>query len=144
MAKANANTNTAQPTAAVEAATGIAHTAPTHKYKAPAKVPCAAINYTLTNAGLAAAQTVAGKSGKPTVMALVAFAAAQAGATASKPVSGLAIVQAMQSNQAIVAAYGNTKAGMYAPKGTVPCANWCSGYVTGAARAAAGLLAKQA
>ncbi len=118
---------------------------PPRKYgAAAATVPCAANAYRLTNLGNGVAANGAGKGGKPTVMGLVAVAAKAAGATPAKAVSGLAIVQAMQTNKAVVAAYALTKAGMYAPKGALPCPAWCSGYVVGAARAAAGLLAKVA
>lgn len=144
-----ANTNN-QPAATVTnanaalanvAVSPVAHEGPAHKYgKAAATVPCAPNKYKLTALG---AGTTAGKSGRPTVMALVAIAAKAAGATTGKAVTGLAIVLQMQQNPDVLAAYKATKAGKYSPKGALPCAAWCSGYVVGAARAAAGLLAKQ-
>lgn len=116
---------------------------PAHKYGATAaNVPCATATYRLTGLGAASAATGLGKSGKPTVMALVALAAKQAGATQAKGAKGLAIVAAMRGNAAVTEAWRATKAGKYAPKGALPCPAWCSGYVTGAARSQHGLLAK--
>jgi len=137
---ANATVTTDNAALANVAVSPVAHEGPAHKYgKAAATVPCAGNSYKLTALG---ADTNAGKSGRVTVMALVAQAARAAGATTAKPVTGLAIVLAMQTTPEIAAAYKATKAGKYAPKGALPCAAWCSGYVVGAARSAAGLLAK--
>lgn len=113
-----------------------------HKYTATAgNVPCAATLFTLAKGdGVTFAATGRNKAGRPTVQALVQLAAATAGATADKAVTGLAIVRAMQESPAIVEAYGNTRAGKYAPRGTVPCPAWCSDYVTGNASARVGLL----
>jgi citrate lyase beta subunit len=107
-----------------------------HKYaNAPRAVATKAVAYTLTAYGLATATTAAGKSGKPTVMALVAVAANVATArNGGQPATGQQIVAAMRANAFVVAAYANTKAGKYAPAGTLPCPAWCSGYVAGAAR----------
>lgn len=131
---------------------GTAH-GPAHKYGAQAaNVPCAGNTYSVTALGRSVASAGGkGKSGKVTVMGLVALAAVTA-AKGKGTVSGLAIVQAMQTNPAIIAAWlnGQTKAGKYAPAnggngaGKLPCPHWCSGYVVGAARSAAGLLAKVA
>lgn len=100
-----------------------------------------AVTYNLTAHGAATAAAACGKSGKPTVMALVAVAAAAAmQRNGGNAVTGQAIVLAMRTLPAVVQAYGNTKAGKYAPVGTLPPHAWCSGYVAGAARSAAGLL----
>lgn len=113
---------------------------PAHKYrKEAANVPCAARTFRLTGIGAETATTGVGKSGKPTVMALVCVAAKAAGATQTRGVTGLAIVMAMRDNAAL--RYEATKAGKYAPGTKLPCPAWCSGYVTGAARSAHGLLA---
>lgn len=117
-----------------------------HKYGTTAKaIPAgiAAAQYKLTAYGLAQAQA-AMAGGKVTVMGIVALAAMRAGATQSQAVSGLQVVLAMRTAKQAVQAYGATKAGKYAPQGTLPCPAWCAGYVNGAANAnKGGILAKQ-
>ena len=144
MARNNNRTATAAA-ANVAAATPTARQlAPAHKYHAaPKAVAVAKVAYNLTALGAAAAAAGgAGKTGKVTVMGLVAVATAHAvKRNGGKPVSGLQIVAAMRALPAVATAYAATRAGKYAPAGSVPCAAWCSGYVSGAARAAHGLLA---
>ena len=112
-----------------------------YKYGAAHKAIAATGTYTLTAAGRATAATNgAGKSGKVTVMGLVAVAAS-AVAAKGLPLTGTNIVLAMRTLPAVVAAFGATKAQQYAPRGTLPTHAWCSGYVTGAARTPACLLA---
>lgn len=116
---------------------------PAYKYSAgAANVPCATRRFRLTAAGAAmAASGGLGKSGKVTIMGLVTLAAKAAGATAKAPVTGLAIVAQMRGLPDVAALYRASKAGKYAPKGALPCPQWCSDYVTGAARSVPGLLA---
>jgi hypothetical protein len=140
--------NTAAATATVAAAATLPAPAAPYvgKYHAaPKAVATKTVAYTLTAVGVAvAAANGAGKSGKVTVMGLVAVAAAHATAKANgKPVTGAHIVAAMRALPAVASAYGATRAGQaggYAA-GALPCKAWCSGYVAGAARAQHGLLA---
>lgn len=126
--------------AATLAVSPVAHTGPAHKYgQSAATVPCAAVQYKLT--ALGTLPGAGAKGGKPTAMAAVVAAAVIAGASTTKPVSGMAIVQAMQTNAAVLAMLAQCRATKYVARG-VPCAAWCSGYVTGAARSQHGLLAK--
>ena len=122
----------------------VPETAKLHKYHATAaNVPCAATLFRLAKGdGVAFAATGRNKAGRVTVQALVQFAAAKAGATADKAATGLAIVKAMQTLPEVIEAYGNTRAGKYAPRGTIPCPAWCSDYVTGNASARVGLLTR--
>lgn len=108
-----------------------------HKYAtAHGNVPAAigGAMLTLTAAGMASAiatQAALTSGGKVTVSGLVCYAAKLAGATQSKPVSGTAICLAMRASKQVAAAYANTRAGKYAPKGSLPCLAWCAGYVRG-------------
>jgi hypothetical protein len=144
MARTHANARNMAATALI--ANGAATRAvPANAYKYGANhkaIATKAVTYGLTALGAATATAACGKSGKPTVMALVAVATAAAmQRNNGQPVSGQAIVLAMRTLPAVVAAYGNTKAGKYAPAGTLPPHAWCSGYVAGAARNPACLLA---
>lgn len=137
---------TANNTAIVTAAATVAVAAPYNgKYHAaPKAVATKTVQYNVTAHGASvAAMGGAGKSGKVTVMGLVAVAAAHAAAKANgAPVSGAHIVAAMRALPAVAAAYAATRAGQaggYAA-GQLPCKAWCSGYVAGAARAQHGLL----
>lgn len=120
-----------------------------HKYAAahgnvPASVGGAML--TLTAAGMAqavATQAALASGGKVTVSGLVCYAAKLAGATQSKPATGAAICLAMRASKQVAAAYANTRAGKYAPKGSLPCLAWCAGYVRGHVNKH-GLLAKAA
>lgn len=147
MARTNARTAAAATVATVVATPAAPAARPVpanaHKYGANHKaIATKAVTYGLTPHGAATAAAACGKSGKPTVMALVAVATAAAmQRNNGQPVSGQAIVLAMRTLPAVVAAYGNTKAGKYAPAGTLPPHAWCSGYVAGAARNPACLLA---
>ena len=122
----------------------VSETAKLHKYHATAaNVPCANTLFRLAKGdGVTFAASGRNKAGRATVQALVQLAAAKAGATADKAVTGLAIVRAMQADAAIVEAYGATRAGKYAPRGTVPCSAWCSDYVTGNASGRVGLVVR--
>lgn len=113
-----------------------------HKYanaKQGKALPCANVRYTLTALGAAtAAAGGAGKSGKPTVMGIVAVAAAYCQAK-GKPLTGANIAAAMQVLPNCRAAIGSSKAVKYAANGQY-CNGWLSGYIVGAARSAHGLL----
>jgi hypothetical protein len=128
----------AAATATVVAATPATRAVPAnaHKYGAAHRtIATKAVQYVVTAHGAATAASMAGKSGKPTVMALVAVAAATAmQRNNGNPVTGQAIVLVMRTLPAIVQAYANTKAGKYAPAGSLPPHAWCSGYVAGAHR----------
>lgn len=124
----------------------VAHTAPVGKYGASAAhVPVAAQLFKLAK-GDATVFATSGrnKAGKFAVQPLVCRAAAIAGATADKAVTGLAIVTAMQSNPEILEGLRHCRATKYAPGGKVPCALWASDYVTGNASARVGLLVRSA
>lgn len=124
---------------ALAAANRTAKPAPTnaHKYATahgniPASIGGAML--VLTAAGMASAtatQAALASGGKVTVSGLVCYAAKLAGATQSKPVTGASIVLAMRASKQVAAAYGQTRAGKYAPKGSLPCHAWCAGYVRG-------------
>lgn len=138
---ARTNRTAAAATVAVVAATPAAPAtrpvpANAHKYGAGHRtVATKAVVYSLTPHGATTAAAMAGKSGKPTVMALVAAATAHAvQRNGGQPVTGQQIVAAMRALPAVVQAYGNTKAGKYAGGGALPCPAWCSGYIAGAAR----------
>lgn len=125
----------------------VSDTAKLHKYHATAaNVPCANVLFRLGGASDVAGYAATGrnKAGRHTIVALTVFAASKAGATASKAVSGLDIVRVMQTLPEVLEAYGATRAGKYAPKGTVPCPAWCSDYVTGISAARHALLARSA
>jgi len=114
------------------------------KYGANHKaIATATVQYALTthaHGGVAvAANGGKGASGKVTCMGLVAVAAA-AVAAKGLPVTGANIVTYMRAMPAVKAAWANTKAGAGYANG-VPTKAWCSGYVTGAARKPACLLA---
>lgn len=108
-----------------------------HKYgqgfgNIPASI--AGAQLTLTSAGMAmatATQAALQSGGKVTVQGLTCYAAKLAGATQTKAASGAAICLAMRASKQVAAAYANTKAGLYAPKGSLPCLAWCAGYVRG-------------
>lgn len=119
---------------------------PAHKYRdGAANVPVAGVLFRLgAGDGALFAATGRNKAGRATILALVCYAAAKAGATTDKGADGLAIVRLMQSDADIVAAYANSRAGKYAPRGTVPCPRWCADYVSGAARGASPLLVRAA
>lgn len=124
---------------ALAAANRAAKPAPAHAHKyaaAHGNVPASVggLSLTLTAAGMASAiatQAALTSGGKVTVSGLVCYAAKLAGATQSKPVSGTAICLAMRASKQVGAAYANTRAGKYAPKGQLPCLAWCAGYVRG-------------
>ena len=134
----NANKALATATPATPATRKVPSNA--HKYGAAHKqIATGNVHYALTAHGRATAAALAGKSGKPTVMALVAYCAAHCAAK-GVPVNGNNITLAMRCLPAVVAAYAATKAGKYAPRGTLPPHAWCSGYIAGAARNPANLL----
>jgi hypothetical protein len=124
----------------------VAHTAPVGKYGASAAhVPVAAQLFRLAKGDATTfAATGRNKAGKFAVQPLVCMAARIAGATADKAVTGLAIVTAMQSNPEILEGLRHCRATKYAPATKVPCALWCSDYVTGNASARVGLLVRSA
>ena len=124
----------------------IEHTANVGKYGASAAhVPCAAQLFVIAKGdGATFAATGRNKAGRFTVQALVCFAAKLSGATDAKPVTGLAIVTAMQSNADVLEGLRHCKATKYAAGGKVPCAAWANGYVTGNARGETPLLRRVA
>lgn len=125
------------------ATSAIEYTAPVGKYGASAAhVPCAAQLFKLASDGVAFSATGRNKAGKFTVQALVCRAAAIAGASASKAVTGLAIVETMLSNAEVLEGLRHCRATKYAPGGKVPCPHWASAYVIGNASARVGLLAR--
>lgn len=137
MAKANA-------TPAATPATPATRVAPNAgKYHAaPRAVPVATVRYTITALGVATANAKgAGKSGKVTVMGLVAVAAS-AVAAKGMALTGANIVAAMRALPAVNTAFKQTRAATGYARGALPCPAWCSGYVAGAARSPASLLAK--
>lgn len=126
------NTNSALPAIATKRS---AATTPSNAYKygeAHKSVPCAAHSYKLSGAGLDAAKAIAA-GGKITVMGLVCLAAKQAGATQTKAVNGAAIVLALRTSKDVKKAWAATRASAKYAAGALPCHNWCSGYVVGAA-----------
>jgi hypothetical protein len=98
------------------------------------------VTYALTALGTAtAAANGAGKGGKVTCMGLVAVAAARLAAK-GVPLTGANLVAAMRALPAVKAAWANTRAAAQYANG-VPTKAWCSGYIAGAARSPASLLA---
>lgn len=132
-------------TATLVAATGATkrNAANPNKYGVAARLnPAANATFTLTALGASvAAMGGAGKGGKPTVMGCVAVAAATLLAK-GKPLTGANIAAAMQALPAMRTALANTKASnMYAAGGNY-CNAWLGGYINGAARNPACLLAR--
>lgn len=112
-----------------------------HKYKAGAGlVPCANVLYGLTAFGHATAVNGGkGKSGKPTVLALMCVAHALAqNATQSNVVCGAAVAYFAYALHVLGLLQTATKTGKYigtnAQGHNVPCPAWLSGYISGAAR----------
>lgn len=118
---------------------------PAHKYRNGANnVPCAGVLFRLGKGVETEAATGRNRAGRVTIPALVVYCAAKAGATTGKGVDGLAIVRLMQTDSDVIAAYANSRAGKYAPAGSVPCPRWCSDYVTGIVPQAKGAMLARA
>jgi hypothetical protein len=128
------------------AISNVEYTAPVGKYGASAShVPCAAQLFALASGdGVTFAATGRNKAGKYAVQPLVQRAAAIAGATADKAVTGLAIVETMLTNAEILEGLRHCRATKYAAGGKVPCPHWASAYVIGNASARVGLLRRAA
>lgn len=128
------------------ATSAVEYTAPVGKYGASAAhVPCASQLFRLAKGdGALFASTGRNKAGRFTVQALVCRAAAIAGATADKAVTGLAIVETMLGNAEVLEGLRHCRATKYAPGGKVPCPHWASAYVNGNASARVALLARTA
>lgn len=143
---ATANVATVPSQGAHIALCAVEYTAPVGKYGASAAhVPCAAQLFKLAKGDATSfAATGRNKAGKFAVQPLVCRAAAIAGATADKAVTGLAIVETMLTNAEILEGLRHCRATKYAPGGKVPCPNWASAYVIGNASARVGLLARSA